>query len=326
MKRVALATFLSLITIAALAQQPVMPADDKVAMINADLHTLGRVTDVASDLPASRQVLLAIADSDIRALRDPRDDGTYRWASLQREEGGRVRDEKTVEQVYTEKELRYVTVTGANGYRVEVSVPRKRGTFSANNRVWIRNVLVDSTGFDGKTTHHELPVNAWVNPGDSNGVALPEIGKSVKATAELGVESGNKAAVAEVSVVQARLVDDPTSPYFPAVKRLVQIRDLAADRNMNRGHIKNAVDEALLTLPGELEKRTAAQAAAVEERRRLAESGATKGNVAVGDATPDVINELSAIAAMMSGTLQEQSDARAKLQALIDALRPPVTQ
>ena len=35
-------------------------------------------------------------------------------------------------------------MTGPNGYRVEVTVPKKRGTFSANNRVYIRNVLVDS--------------------------------------------------------------------------------------------------------------------------------------------------------------------------------------
>ena len=82
----------------------------------------------------------------------PRDDGTYQWASLQREEGGRVKDEKTVEHVSTEKELRYVTVTGANGYRVEVTAPQKRGTFAANNRVYVRNIIVDSTGFDGKTS------------------------------------------------------------------------------------------------------------------------------------------------------------------------------
>jgi hypothetical protein len=328
MTRVAIATFLSLISIAAFAQetQPpsTMPRDANVEMIGADLHALGRVVDVATDLGASRQVLLAIADSDIRTLREPREDGTFRWASLQREEGGRVRDEKTIEHVHTERELRYVTVTGANGYRVEVTVPKKRGTFSANNRVWVRNVLVDSTGFDGKTTHHEIPVNAWVNPGDANGVALPEIGKSVKATAELGVESGSKAAVAEVSLVQAKLVDDPNSPYFPAVKRLVQIRDFAAERNMNRGHLKNAIDEAKLTLPGELEKRTEEQAAAAEERRRLAETGEMKNAIAVGDATPDVTTELTAISTMLGGTLQEQTDARARLQMLIDSLKPPV--
>jgi len=321
--RIIAVTLLSLLPLAAYAQQPqpAMPRDEKVELVANDLHCLGRIADVSKDLNDSRQVLLAIADNDIRTLRDPRDDGTYRWASLQREEGGRVNEEKTIEHVYTEKELRYVPVSGPNGYRVEVTVPKKRGTFSANNRVWVRNVLVDSTGFDGKTTHHELPVNAWVNPGDATGVALPEIGKSVKATAELGVESGNKAAVATVSVVQAKLVDDPNSPYYPAVKRLLQIRDFTAERTINRGNLKNAIDEGMLTLPGELEKRTAEMQRIAEERRRLTETGQTKGTIAAGDCTPDVSNELTAISTMLGGTLQEQTDARARLAALIEALR-----
>ena len=296
--------------------------DKNVEMLRADLHALSRVVGVADDLGRTRQVLLAITDSDIDTLRMPRGDGSYQWASLAREEGGRVSDEKTVEYVHTEKELRYVTVTGTNGYRVEVTVPKKRGTFSANNRVWVRNILVDSTGFDGKTTHHELPVNVWVNPGDATGVALPEIGKSVKATAELGVESGNKAAVAQVSLVQAKLVDDAKSPYYPAVIKLLQVRELAAAKDMNRGALKNTIDEAILTVPGELEKRAAEQARMAEERKQAALTGTTRGMIEVGDATPDVTVELAEIARMMGGTLQEQTDARARLDALLAKLKP----
>ncbi|MGZ5433424.1 MAG: hypothetical protein ACXWH7_10895, partial [Thermoanaerobaculia bacterium] len=222
----------------------------------------------------------------------------------------------------TEKELRYVTVTGANGYRVEVTLPRKRGTFAANNRVWVRNILVDSTAFDGKVSHHEIPVNAWVNPGDATGVPLPEIGKSVKATAELGVESGSKAAVAEVALVQAKLVDDPNSPYYPAVTKLLQVRELTAARDMNRGAIKNIIDEAILTLPGELEKRTAEQEEAARIRKQMAEAGTTTGSINHGDATPDVTSDLSDIARMLSGTLEEQTEARARLEALITKLKP----
>lgn len=298
--------------------------DPNIDMLTADLHTLGRIAGVAQDLGDVRQVLLAITDSDINTLRMPREDGTFQWASLQREEGGRVRDEKTVERVSTEKELRYVTVTGPNGYRVEVTVPRKRSTFSANNRVYVRNVLIDSTGFDGKVAHHEIPVDAWVAPGDATGVPLPEIGKSVKATVELGVESGDKAAVAEVALVQAKLVDDPKSPYYPAVLKMLQVRELVAAREVNRGMLRNTIDEALLALPGELEKRTAEQAAAAGERRRLAATGEIKGAIVAGDATPDVTRELAEIARLLGGTLQEQSDARGRLDALLAALRPPL--
>ena len=297
-------------------------ADRNIANLRNDLHALSRVTGVAEDLGRSRQVLLAITDANVETLRGPRGDGTYQWASLQREEGGRVTDEKTIEHVHTEQELRYITLTAANAYRAEVTVPRKRSAFAANNRVWVRNVIVDATGFDGRTMHHEMPVNAWVNPGDATGVPLPDIARSAKVTFELGVESGNKAAVAQAAVVQAKLVDDAKSAYYPAVVKLLQIRELAAARDMNRGALKNTIDEAILALPGELEKRAAEQARLAEERRQAALTGTTSGAIALGDATPDVTVELAEIARMLGGTLQEQTDARARLDALLGKLRP----
>jgi outer membrane murein-binding lipoprotein Lpp len=290
--------------------------DAKVDQVAADFRALSRIAQLANNLNDSRQVMLAIVDNDLENLRERRPDETYRWATLQREEASRVKDQKAIERVSTEKELREVPISGANGYRVEVSVPTKQSLFSSNNRIYIRNVLVDSTGFDGKISHHEIPVDAWVNPGDSNGVALPEIGKSVKAIVELGVESGDKRAVADVALLQAKLVDDPASPYFPVVQRLLKTREVLTAKDLNRGFIKSTVDEALLSLPGEMEKRTAEQAAAIERRRQAT------GSIAAGDASPDVVAAIQEVARLLGGNLQEQTDARTKLQALIDSLQP----
>jgi transposase-like protein len=325
--RILLNSLFFLLTLSLAAQEAANPAarDPKIDLVASDLHALGRIATVAEDLGRSRQVLLAIVDSDISDLRMPRENGTYRWASLQREEGGRVDEETTVEQVHSEATLKNVSMTGTNVYRVLVTVPQKRGVFTTNNRVYVRNVLVDSTGFDGKTSHQEIPVNAWVNPGDANGVALADIGKSVKVTTELGVESGDKKAVAEVALVQARLADDPASPYFPAVTRLLQIRDLADDRDINRGTLRNTVDESLLSLPGELEKRTADQAEAARVRKLMVENNTTTGNILAGDATPDVIAELAEITRLAKGTVDEQAAARTRMEALVTALRPAVT-
>lgn len=326
------AAILSLLVAAAAAAQPAPespapPANDgKIDRIATDLRTLGRIAEVAEKLENVRQVMLAIVDSDMTMLREPREDGTYRWAALQRQDASRVKDEKAVERVHSEKELREVTLTAPNAYRVEVAVPQKRSLFAANNRVFVRNVFVDSTGFDGKTTHHEIAVRRWINPGDATSIALYEIGKSVKIVAELGVESGEKRAVAEVALVQAKLVDDPASPYFPAVKRLEQIRDFAAKETIDRGYLKTAIDEALLSLPGELDKRLAEQKAAEERRRQMAMSGEAKGTIAAGDATPDVVAALSEVLRLLGGTLQDQSDARAKLQALMETLQPKPAQ
>src|SRR6266566_8812471 len=142
-------------------------ADEKMDQVAADFRTLSRIAALASNLNDSRQVMLAIVDSDLENLRERRPDETYRWASLQREEASRVKDQKSIERVQTEKELREVTLTAPNAYRVEVSVPTKQGIVTRNNRVYIRNVIVDATGFEGKVTHADIPVNQWVNPGDS---------------------------------------------------------------------------------------------------------------------------------------------------------------
>ncbi|MBV8517822.1 MAG: hypothetical protein JO197_10525 [Acidobacteria bacterium] len=333
MKTFLVASALSLCSLAAIAQQPqnpsgvpALPSDANMDLVASDLRTVARVAGVAEDLGRVRQVLLDILDSDIKTLRGPREDGTYQWASLQREEGGRVSDEKSVEYVFSEKVLREVTLTGANAYRVEVSVPKKRGTFQANNSVFVRNVIVDSTLFDGRTVHHEIPINVWVEPGDATGGPLPEIGKSVKALVELGVEKGDKQAVAKVSLVQAKLADDPNSPYYPAVTRLVAIRDLAAAKEINRGQLKNAADEALVALPGELEKRNAQLAAADEQRKQMAANGTMRGSIALGDATPDVVNELTEIQRLMNGTVAEQAEGRDRLTKLIAGLTPARVQ
>lgn len=299
-----------------------LPADAKVDLVTSDVRALGRITALSKEIDDSRQLMLAIVDSDLETLRDRQPNDTYRWASLQREEASRVKNERSIERVQSEKVLTEVTVTASNAYRLEVTVPTKRNLISANNRIYVRNVLVDSTGFDGKTEHHEIAVNAWVNPGDSNGVALPEIGHSVKATAELGVETGEKKGVAEVALVQAKLVDDPTSPYFPAVRRLLAIREAVKQKDINRGALKNTLDEALLAMPGELEKRMADQSATEARRKQLAASGAMQGMLMAGDATPDVIAALQDVARMLGGTLDDQAAARAKLQATITALQP----
>src|SRR6266542_3374212 len=290
--------------------------DEKMDQVAADFRTVSRIAALAGNLNDSRQVMLAIVDNDLENLRERRPDDTYRWAALQRVEASRVKDQKSIERVSSEKELREVTITAANAYRVEVSVPTKQSLISTNNRVYIRNVLVDSTGFDGKITHHEIAVDAWVNPGDANGIALPEIGKSVKATVELGVESGDKHAVADVALLQAKLVDDPTSPYFPAVQRLLKTREVLTQKDLNRGFLKTTVDEALLSMPGEMDKRAAEQSAAAERRKQPI------GTITIGDASPDVLAALQEISHLLGGNLQDQTDARAKMQALLTSLQP----
>jgi hypothetical protein len=124
-----------------------------------------------------------------------------------------------------------------------------------------------------------------------------------------------------VALLQAKLADDPASPHFPAVQRLMRIRQVAAQKDIDRGLLKSTVDEALLSLPGELEKRAAEQAAAADRRRQPSATSDANGPIATGDATPDVVAALQQVSRLLGGTLQDQTDARARLQTIIDSLQ-----
>ena len=303
-----------------LSAQSTVPRDEKVLSLGRDLHAILRIAELAKELRDSRQVVLAIIDANIEAMRERRDDGTYRWASRQREEGARVVEEKTVQKVESEKDLQKITVSALNPYRVLIMAPRKRNLVSANNRVYVRSLLIESTAYDGRQSEQEVPVGVWVNPGDTHGVPLSDISKSAIVTADVGVESGNKQAVAQIALIEAKLVDDASSPYFPAVKRLLQLREIASANDINRGALKTIADESILAIPGEIEARSAEQTRAIETRRAMLVSGATKGAVEPGDATPDVIRELAEITRLLAGTIDDQAQARQRLHALSEAL------
>lgn len=302
--------------------RPPLTDEEKTAWLAADLKAISRTAELADKLGDVRQVMLAMIDQQIAWLREERADGTYRWASLQREEGGRRTEQKNLERVWSESDLHEVSISAPSAYRLLISVPSKRGVFSSNNRVFVRNVVVDSIDAEGKSKRTDLPVNVWVDPGDSHGVAIPDIERSVKATANLGVESGGNRAVADVILLEPTLADDPLNPYFPAVRRLVDLRAIVTRGDIRRGELKTAADEALLDLPGELEKRVASQREAMERRRTIAIGGELLGTIELGDATPDVVAKLERILRLLSGPLEEQAGARAELEELIRQLQP----
>ena len=309
---------LSLVGVAnGLAQTTQSPAN-----LHEDLRTLARVVSVSKDLAELQPVLRAILDEDIEKLRDPRGDGTYRWASLQREEESRITEEKGIDRVSTESDLQSVSVSAPRAYRLLITAPAKRNLVSSNSRIFIRNTVVDSLAFDAEGTRREFDVNVWINPGESHGIALPDIGRIVKATVWLGVESGNRKAAVNVALLQAKLVDDPASPNYPAVRRLLDVRRRAMEDDVRKGDLAAAIDEALLSLPGEMERRRVQTEDNRTARSARAQKGTLSGSIRNGDATPDVVAAIEDIARLTAGTLEQQQLARVRLQDLIELLKP----
>lgn len=306
---------------AALLAQPaiVEPVQEKpveLEMLAIDLRALSRIVETSDDLRDHGRLMRRIIDDRIEELRQKRSDGTYRWASLEREEADRLTREKDVERVYTEDEVDVVTLEGRDGYRVEIEIPRKKSLFSGNERVFVKRIAVRA---DGGT--EEIPSSVWIEPGSSWAAPLPRILRSGEVVVELGVESGREDAVAEVSVLQAKLVDDPRSPYYPAVSKLLDIRG-HLEGSVDRSAIERSIDEALATIPGEVDTSLRLENARALERQRMLASGQLTGTIEPGDASPDTVEALRRISRQLDGTLQEQEAARRELDRLIERLSP----
>lgn len=293
---------------------------DTLELLAIDLRALSRITEMADEIEEHDGLMRKIVEARIHELRGPRGDESYRWASLQREEASRKSDEVKVSTVATETTLDAATFDAEDGYRVEIEVPRKRSLFSANERIFVSRIVL-SRGIDEVV----VPASVWIEPGNSWATPLPEILESGEVTVELAVETGGKTGVADVSLIRAKLVDDPSNPYFPAVTKLLTIRDeLAGDTD--RTALKRHIDEAIATIPGEVEKSLEIERARAFERRRTLESGSLTGTVRPGDATSDVVAILDRMRRDLQGTLQQQESARALLEELIDSLSAPTAE
>lgn len=297
--------------------------EKKLSDIGVDFKAFYRMAEFCDDLAACAGVIRKVAEQNLEMLREPRDDGSYRWASFQRVEAGRTSLEKEILKVHTEATLDTIELTGKRSYRVVVTAPKKRSLVSSNNKVFVKNVVADVTGMDGKTRTVEVPVGVWVNPGDSHSVPLDDIAISARVKVNVGVESGTKKAVASVALLEAGLVDDPLNPFHPAVRRLNTIVTIVKEKTVSRGQLKAVAEEAVLDLPGEMAKMMELREASLKRLRQLTETGQAAGTIAVGDATPDVIHELSKAAKLLTGTVAEQEEGRKSLDALIQRLSPP---
>ncbi|HUO85553.1 MAG TPA: hypothetical protein VM534_10615, partial [Thermoanaerobaculia bacterium] len=276
--RVRMAMFVALfIALPAIAEEPPVPIDpveQRLASLATDLRALSRIAEKSKDLGRDRDLMLAIIDEQIESLREPRSGGSFRWAALEREEESRVTREQKVEHARSEAVLNTVTLETLDAYRVVVDVPPKKSLFHGNEKIFVRRIVAVERLADGSSRTEEIPVDQWVEQGGTHAVVLPRILGSALLTIEMGVESGSETALAKVSASRARLADDPKSPFYPAVTRLVAVRRALGQDSVMRRDVSQAIDEAIATIPGEVEQSIVMARAAAEERRLRMETGA----------------------------------------------------
>jgi hypothetical protein len=177
-----------------------------------DAKVIDRVAEASrKDLP--HDLLKRIVNEDIELLRGKRPDGMYQYAGYDKMEAGRISDSFSVDP---DKKESIVEIRGAFVYRLVLSSPSRRMLVTRNKHVYIDRAEIEYIPLNdpGKKTQTSK-LGAWLEPGTSKNIEINEIAR--QATVRLYVHAEQSYGNLDVTLIQAKIFDDPTSPYADAV-------------------------------------------------------------------------------------------------------------
>ncbi len=218
----------ALLASAAFAQSP--GTQQGVEQVVNDAMVIDRVAEASKrDLPTD--LLKRIIDEDIELLRGRRPDGSYEYATYERFEAGRITKDFSVQP--REDKMETNELRGTNVYRVIVETPSRRMLVRKNRPVWVERIDVEFVAQGGTQVQNQsFEVKTWLQPGEVRPVDLPAIAR--QATARV-IATGDKEGGygnLVIALVQARIVDLPSSPYAEAVASAK-----AVQRALNNGEL-----------------------------------------------------------------------------------------
>jgi hypothetical protein len=280
-----------------------------VAWIAEDARVVDRVAEMSRrDLP--RDLLKRMLDEDIDLLRGKRNDATYQYASWERLEAGRVTDsfsiQPTPEDKFTKSEVR-----GEFVYRVILDMPSRRMIVTRNRPIWIDRVEIDYVPQSSPTTKTQVTkIGAWLQPGELKPVEIDDVARQATVRVFSRTDPKNGYGNLNVTLIKAKIFDNPDSPYADAVasakaiERAVEHDDVASIRAMSQ---RMAAD----LQPAVPTSRTVEVTAA-----RIEPPPPTAAPV-----TPDVYSELQAIEDLLTGSDAEKRQGLDRLHQLLRRIR-----
>jgi len=305
MKRAAIA--IALVAAAnAFAQVP-------VARVAADARVIDRVAEASrNDLP--RDLLKRIVTEDIDLLRGKRADGTYQYAAYDRMEAGRKSDSFSVDPERKESVLELRDVFP---YRLIVNVPSRRMMVAKNHHIYIDRIEIETLPqTSSEKKFQTVKVDSWLEPGASKTVDLGDIGKQATARVYAHAEAGGYANVT-LTFIEARIFDEPSSPYADAVDSAKAI--LKAIDHSDTASIRAMAQR----ISGRLGTESVAAAAPIGNPPATiaATPSASQIEVTAGRGDADTMAELQAIEDLLTGTEAERRQGVDRLHQLLRRLR-----
>jgi hypothetical protein len=284
-----------------------------VARVAADAKVIDRVAEASrNDLP--RDLLKRIVTEDIDLLRGKRADGTYQYAAYDRMEAGRKSDSFSVDPEHKESVLE---LRDSFAYRLIVSVPSRRMVLAKNHHIYINRIEIESLPqTSSEKKFQTVKLDAWLEPGASKTVDLGDIGKQAIARVYAHADADGYANVT-LTFIEARIFDEPSSPYADAVDsakailKAIDHSDTASIRAMaQRISGRLGSDSAVAAVPMGTPPATIA-----------ATPSASQIEVTAGRSDTETMSELQAIEDLLTGTEAERRQGVDRLHQLLRRLR-----
>jgi len=277
-------------------------ADIPIARIVDDAKAIERIAAASKhDMP--HDIMKRILNDDIESLRGHRSDGTYEYAGFERFDSGRTSQSFSVQPKDQTLEIR-----GSFVYKLQIEAPSRRMLLMTRNRhIYLDRVEVDYLPVTGAQTTQKMKLDAWLEPGQSKTVDFEAIAR--QATVRLFAHADEKEGYGNVNLtlVQARVFDNPDSPYADAVAsakailRALDHDDVPSIRAMAT-RMANDLQPSVASTVSVTAPRTAESGNAVQQQ--------------------EMYTELQAIEDLLTGTDAEKRQGIDRLHQLIRKLRP----
>ena len=283
-----------------------------VTHIAEDARVVDRVAEMSKrDLP--RDLLRRILDQDIDLLRGKRNDGTYQYASWERLEAGRTSDSFSV-QPSAEDKFTKAEVKGDFVYRAILDIPSRRMLVTHNRPIWIDRVEIESIPISSTATKTQVAkIGAWLQPGELKPVDFNDVARQATVRVFARTDPKNGYGNLNVTLVKAKIFDNPDSPYADAIASAKAI-----ERGLDHDDI-SSIRAMAQRMANDLQPQVPPAACGVP-----AASGApapSPAHVVEVVAPPDIFNELQAIEDLLTGTDAEKRQGLDRLHQLVRRLR-----
>jgi hypothetical protein len=273
----------------------------QVVRVSDDAKAIDRVVEMSRGHDVPTNILRRLVNEDLDALRGHHPDDTYDFASYERMEASRVRDSFSVLPTAEDK-LTRVESKGDFVYRVVLEMPNRRMVVTRNRPVFVDRLEVESIPVSSSVKKTKtIDLKTWLQPGGSKVVDLDEIGRHTTVRLFARADEKNGYGDIDMVLIQARVFDNPDSPYADAVS--------------SAKSILKALDHDDTASMRAMAQRIVADLQPMQ--------GAARPAITTLEVTapPDVLSDLTAIEDLLTGSETERRQGVDRLHQLIRRLR-----